>query len=387
MLAVDEVMKSAGGVPLKRALWRPIAAFLAVAVVAAACGGSGQPAASGSGAASSCGVPVKGKCPTEAQQLSGAGATFPAVIYTKWIDEYNKLTGVQVNYQGIGSGGGIKGITEKTVDFAGTDNAMTDQQLADAKAPILHVPTVMGGIVATYNVAGVSSLRLTGDTLSGIFLGDIKKWNDPKLAADNPGVTLPAADIVTVHRSDGSGTTAVFTDYLSKVNATWKSQVGAAQTVQWPTGVGAKGNDGIAGSVKSTPNSIGYVELIYALQQKLGAATMKNASGRFVDANLDSVSKAAVGVTLPDDLRASLTNSSNADAYPIVAMTYLLTYKDVADKAKALAMARYFWWGTHEGQAFAKDLGYAPLPADVVTKVEAKIRAITSGGTPVLPAQ
>jgi phosphate transport system substrate-binding protein len=372
-----------------RSLWRPSAAFLAVAAIASACGGSGQPAptSGGTGAANPCGIPVKGKCATEAQTLSGAGATFPAVIYTKWIDEYNKLTGVQVNYQAIGSGGGIKGITDKTVDFGATDNAMTDQQLTDAKAAVLHVPTVMGGIVATFNVSGVTSLKLTGDTLSRIFLGDIKKWNDPKLVADNPGVTLPAADIVTVHRSDGSGTTAVFTDYLSKVNATWKAQVGAGQTVQWPGGLGAKGNDGIAGSVKSTPNSIGYVELIYALQQKLGAATLKNAAGTFVDANLDSVSKAAVGVTLPDDLRASLTNSSNADAYPIVAMTYLLTYKDVADKGKALAMARFFWWGTHEGQVFAKDLGYAPLPADVVTKVEAKIRSIGSAGQPVLPAQ
>jgi phosphate transport system substrate-binding protein len=370
---------------VKRSLWRSITASIAVATLAAACGASGQPAASGSG--NPCGIPVTSKCATEAQSLSGAGATFPAVIYTKWIDEYNKLTGVQVNYQAIGSGGGIKGITDKTVDFGATDNAMTDQQLTDAKSPVLHIPTVMGGIVATYNVAGVTSLKLTGDTLSAIFLGDIKKWNDPKLAADNPGVNFPAADIATVHRSDGSGTTAVFTDYLSKVNPTWKTKVGAAQTVEWPIGVGAKGNDGIAGSVKSTPNSIGYVELIYALQQKLGAATMKNASGKFVDANLDSVSKAAVGVTLPDDLRASLTNSSNADAYPIVAMTYLLTYKDVADKSKALAMARYFWWGTHEGQAFAKDLGYAPLPADVVTKVEAKIKSITSGGQAVLPAQ
>jgi phosphate transport system substrate-binding protein len=371
-----------------RSLMRSITAFLAVATIAAACGGTGggQPAATG-GTTNPCGIPVTSNCADEAQALSGAGATFPAVIYTKWIDEYNKLTGVQVNYQSIGSGGGVKGITDKTIDFGASDNAMTDQQLADAKAPLLHIPAVMGGIVATYNVAGVTSFKLTADTLSGIFLGNIKKWNDPKLAADNPGVTFPAADIVTVHRSDGSGTTAVFTDYLSKVNATWKSQVGAAQTVNWPGGVGGKGNEGVAGAVKSTPNSIGYVELIYALQQKLGAATMKNASGKFVDASLDSVSKAAVGVTLPDDLRASLTNSSNADAYPIVAMTYLLTYKDVADKGKALAMARYFWWGTHEGQAFAKDLGYAPLPADVVTKVEAKIRSITAGGQPVLPAQ
>ena len=366
--------------------WRPGAAFLAVAVLAAACGGSGAGQPVGGSGAGAC-FPVQGRCPDEAATLNGAGATFPAVIYTKWIDEYNKRTGVQVNYQSIGSGGGIKGLTDRTVDFGASDNAMTDQQLADAKAPVLHLPMVMGGIVATYNLSGVGALKLTPDTLSAIFLGDIKKWNDPKIAADNPGAALPATDIATVHRSDGSGTTAVFTDYLSKVSAAWKTKVGAGQTVEWPGGVGGKGNEGVAGAVKSTPNSIGYVELIYALQQKLPYASLRNADGRYVDATLDSVSKAAVGVTLPDDLRASLTNSANQDAYPIVAMTYLLTYAEVPDHAKALAMARFFWWGTHDGQAYAKDLGYAPLPSDVVSKVEAKIRAITSGGRPVVPAQ
>ena len=360
---------------------------LGMTLMATACGG-GQPAGSSAGGAADACFPVDGKCASEAQGLSGAGATFPAVIYTKWIDEYNKLTGVQINYQAIGSGGGIKGITDQTVDFAGSDNAMTDEQLAALKAPVLHIPTVMGGIVITYNVQGVSSgLKLTADTISGIFLGDIAKWNDPKLVADNPGVSLPDAAIAAVHRSDGSGTTAVFTDYLSKVSPSWKSRVGSGQSVSWPGGVGAKGNDGVAGSVKSTPNSIGYVELIYALQQKLGYAAVKNASGTFVDATLDSVSKAAVGVTLPDDLRASLTNSSNPDAYPIVAMTYLLTYKDIPDHAKALAVARYFWWGTHDGQKFAKDLGYAPLPGDVQGKVETKLHSITSSGQVVLPAQ
>lgn len=359
--------------------------LLGIAVLATACGG-GQ-SSNGPSGGDAC-FPVSGRCGTEAQSLSGAGATFPAVIYTKWIDEYNKLTGVQVNYQAIGSGGGIKGITDQTVDFAGSDNAMTDEQMAALKASVLHIPTVMGGIVITYNVQGVSSgLKLTSDTISGIFLGDITKWSDPRLAADNPGIALPDAAIATVHRSDGSGTTAVFTDYLAKVSPAWKSKVGTGQSVNWPGGVGAKGNDGVAGSVKSTPNSIGYVELIYALQQRLGYAVVKNASGRFVDATLDSVSKAAVGITLPDDLRASLTNSSNPDAYPIVAMTYLLTYKDVPDKAKALAIARYFWWGTHDGQTFAKDLGYAPLPGEVQRKVEAKLHAITSNGQVVLPAQ
>ena len=366
-------------------LQKIVALAFGITVVAAACGG--QTPSSSSGSSSDACFPVSGKCASEAQTLNGAGATFPAVIYTKWIDEYNKLTGVQINYQAIGSGGGVKGITDQTVDFAGSDNAMTDEQLAALKAPVLHIPTVMGGIVITYNVQGVSSgLKLTAETISGIFLGDITKWNDPKLVADNPGVALPDAAIATVHRSDGSGTTAVFTDYLSKVSPPWKSKVGSGQSVNWPAGVGAKGNDGVAGSVKSTPNSIGYVELIYALQQKLGYATVKNASGKFIDATLDSVSKAAVGVTLPDDLRASLTNSSNVDAYPIVAMTYLLTYKDMPDTAKALAITRYLWWGTHDGQAFARDLGYAPLPADVQGKVEAKLHSIMSGGKAVLPA-
>jgi phosphate transport system substrate-binding protein len=366
---------------------RVIALVLAVlGVLVSACGGGTATGGSGgTGGAASC-FPVTGKCATEAQSLNGAGATFPAVIYTKWIDDYQRLTGVQINYQAIGSGGGIKSLTDKTVDFGASDNAMTDAQLADAKAPVLHLPTVLGGIVATYNVSGVQTgLKLSGETLAGIFLGDIKKWNDPKLAGDNPGATLPAADIVSVHRSDGSGTTAVFTDYLAKVSPTWKAKVGVGQSPEWPAGVGAKGNDGVAGAVKSTPNSIGYVELIYAIQQKLGYAQLKNASGKFVEATLDSVSKAAVGVALPDDLRASLTNSANPDAYPIVAMTYLLVYAEIPDRSKALAMARFFWWGTHDGQAAAKDLGYAPLPADVQTKVEAKIRAITSGGTAVLP--
>ena len=361
---------------------RLLASALAIATVIA-CGGASNVTPSTS--ANAC-FPVKGQCPDEAQTLTASGATFPAVIYTKWIDEYYKATGVQVNYQAIGSGGGIKAITEKTVDFAGSDAPMTDQQLADAKSAIVHVPTVMGAVVPTYNISGVTKLNLTPETLAGIYLGTIKTWNDPKLAADNPGVVLPAANITPVFRSDSSGTTFAFTDYLAKVSPDFKAKVGSGTAVTFPAGLGGKGNDGVAGAVKSTPNSIGYVELIYALQQKLGAATLKNASGKFVDASLDAVSKAAVGVTYPDDLRVSITNSANPDAWPISTFTYLLTYKDVSDHAKALAMARYFWWATHDGQAFTKDLGYAPLPADVLSKTEAKIHAITSGGTPVLPA-
>ncbi|MDP9265679.1 MAG: phosphate ABC transporter substrate-binding protein PstS [Chloroflexota bacterium] len=357
---------------------------IALGVLVASCGGAG--AGVPANTADVC-FPVTGRCAGEAQALSAAGATFPAVIYTKWIDEYNKLTGVQINYQSIGSGGGIKSISDKTVDFGASDAPLTDQQLADAKQPLLHIPTVMGAVIPTYNVPGAGALKLTPETLAGIFLGDIRKWNDPKLAADNASVNLPSADIVVVHRSDGSGTTFAWVDYLSKVSPSWKSKVGTATSVEWPVGIGGKGNEGVAGAVKSTPNSIGYVELIYAIQQKLPVASLKNAKGKFIEPNLVSVSKAAEGVTMPADLRVSITNSDNADAWPVSTFTYLLTYGDVQDKAKALAMARFFWWGTHDGQTFAKDMGYAPLPKDVQTKAEEKIRAITSGGQAVLPKQ
>lgn len=367
-----------------------LAILVAFGTLVAACGGASNTpnpttGAGATTAANAC-FPVKGKCPDEATSLDGAGATFPAVIYTKWIEEYRNTTGVQINYQSIGSGGGIKSISDKTVDFGATDGPMTEQQLTDAKALILHVPTVMGAVVPTYNIPGVTqTLKFTPDALVGIFLEQIKKWNDPKIASANPGVALPDQSITTVHRSDGSGTTNIFTDYLSKVSPEWKSKVGSGNSVNWPSGVGGKGNEGVAGTVKQTPYSIGYVELIYAIQQKLGYATMQNAKGKFVDANLDSVSKAAEGVTLPADLRVSITNSDNADAYPIAGFTWLLAYQEMPNAKKALAVARFLWWGTHDGQQFAKDLGYAPLPKDVVIKAEAKIRSITSGGKAILP--
>jgi len=367
------------------------ASILAFATLLTACGSStpaasGTPTVGGTGAADPCAVPVKGKCPNEASALTGAGATFPAPIYSKWVDEYNKLTGIQINYQAVGSGGGIKSLTDKTVDYGGTDGPMSDQQLTDAKAPVLHIPMVMGGVVPTYNIPGVTvPLKFTPDVLAGIFLEQIKKWNDPKITAQNSGVTLPDLAITTVHRSDGSGTTYVWTDYLSKVSPEWKSKAGFANSVNWPGGVGASGNAGVAGAVKNTPGAIGYVELIYAIQNKLGYGSVQNSKGKFVEANLDSVTKAADGITLAPDLRVSITNSDNAEAYPVSSFTWTLAYAEISDKAKALAIARYFWWSTHEGQAFAKDLGYAPLPAAVVTKAEEKIRSITSGGTPVLP--
>ena len=370
-----------------------VASILAFSTLLAACGGAGPaatsaPSVGATAAANSCAVPVKAKCPDEASELTGAGATFPAPIYTKWVSEYNKLTGIQINYQPVGSGGGIKSLTDKTVDYGATDGPMTEAQLAAAggAAAVLHIPMVMGAVVPTYNIPGVTaSLKFTPDVLAGIFLEQIKKWNDPKITAINAGVTLPDLAIQTVHRSDSSGTTYVFTDYLAKVSAEWKTRVGFANAVSWPGGLGASGNAGVAGAVKNSAGAIGYVELIYAIQNTLGYGSVQNSKSKFVEATLDSVTKAADGITLSADMRVSITNSDNADAYPISTFTWTLTYADITNKAKAIAIARYFWWSTHEGQAFAKDLGYAPLPATVVTKAEGMIRAITTGGVAALP--
>jgi len=369
------------------------ASIIAIATLLTACGGAAPaatnaPTTGGTAAVNPCAVPVKAKCPDEASELVGAGATFPAPIYTKWVSEYNKLTGIQINYQPVGSGGGIKSLTDKTVDYGATDGPMTEAQLtaAGGASAVLHIPMVMGAVVPTYNVPGVTaSLKFTPEVLAGIFLEQIKKWNDPKITAINAGVTLPDLAIQTVHRSDSSGTTYVFTDYLSKVSAEWKTRVGFANAVSWPGGIGASGNAGVAGGVKNSAGAIGYVELIYAIQNKLGYGTVQNAKSKFVEATLDSVTKAADGITLPADMRVSITNSDNADAYPISTFTWTLAYTEIANKSKAIAIARYFWWSTHEGQAFAKDLGYAPLPAGVVTKAEGMIRSITTGGVAALP--
>ena len=378
---------------MSRHFGRALTAFAIVVSIAAACGGTADTttgAASGSG--DPCGVPAKGKCPTEAQALTGAGATFPAPIYTKWIDQYNQLTGVQINYQAVGSGGGIKSFTDKTVDFGASDVPLTDDQLSAVPNGLYMIPMVLGAVVPTYNVPGVTAtLKFTPDALAGIYLGTITKWNDPKIAAENAGVTLPDAAIQTVHRSDGSGTTGVFTDYLSKISPDWKSKVGSATSVNWPNGVGGSGNAGVAGAVKSTPGSIGYVELIYAIQNKIGYGVVKNASGKYVEASLDSTTKAADGFTPPDwgslkgqQAKISITNSANADAWPISTFTFLLVPKDVADKGKGQAIVRFAWYGTHEGQAFAKDLGFAPLPANVVASAEKALKAVTSGSAAVI---
>ncbi|MBC7105976.1 MAG: phosphate ABC transporter substrate-binding protein PstS [Firmicutes bacterium] len=321
-------------------------------------------------------------------QLNGAGASFPYPLYTKWLAEYKKVRPqVTIDYQSIGSGGGIKGITERTLDFAGSDAPMTDEQLSRAPGAILHIPAVAGAVAVTYNLPELgATLKLTPEILAGIFLGEIKKWNDPRLAEANPGVRLPERDIVVVHRSDGSGTTNIFTDYLSKVSPVWKERVGKGTSVQWPTGVGAKGNEGVAGQVRQTPGSIGYVELAYAIQNRLPYAELRNAAGRFVAPSLETTTAAMAGAAaqMPADMRVSIVNAPGENAYPIAGFTYLLVYKDQQDQAKGKALAEFLWWAIHEGQKHAPELLYAPLPSNVVQLAEAKIKEIIHNGRPFI---
>ena len=314
--------------------------------------------------------------------INGAGATFPAPIYSKWFSDYNKLhPDVQINYQSIGSGGGIKQITEKTVDFGASDAPLTDDELKKAEG-LQHIPTVMGAVVLVTNLPGAAPIKLTPETLAAIFLGKIVKWNDPALAKDNKG--LPDLAITVAHRSDGSGTTAVFTDYLAKVSPDWKSGPGAGKSVSWPVGLGGKGNDGVTGIVKQTEGAIGYVELAYANQNKLPAAELKNKDGHFVKPSLEAVSEAASKVEVPEDYRVSITDSAGKGAWPIAAFTYLLVYRDQADAAKGAALLKFIWWAEHEGQKSAPSLDYAALPHALVKKVDATLKKMTVNGKPVL---
>ena len=319
--------------------------------------------------------------------LQGAGATFPNPLYQKWLSEYGKLhPNVRIDYQSIGSGGGIKQLKEQTVDFGASDSPMKDEDLKSAPGEVLHIPTVLGAVVLTYNLEGVSQvLKFSPETVADIFLGKVEKWNDARIAADNPGVTLPLSDITPVYRSDGSGTSAVFTDYLSKVSPEWKEKVGSGTSLSWPKGIGGKGNEGVTGQVKKTPNTIGYVELAYAVQNKLPVAQIKNASGNFINPSIDAVTAAASAsaANTPDDLRVSITNAAGPQAYPISSYTYILVYKNQRDATRGKALVDFLWWGIHEGESFAKALEYAPLPADIVTRAEAKIKSITAGGTPL----
>ena len=316
--------------------------------------------------------------------LQGAGASFPSPLYQKWLSEYGKLhANVKIDYQSIGSGGGIKQLKEQTVDFGASDAPMTDADLKSAPGEILHVPTVLGAVVITYNLAGMKQpLRFSPEALADIFLGTIKTWNDPKIAADNPGVSLPTSDITVIHRSDSSGTSAVFTDYLSKVSPEWKEKVGAGVSPSWPIGIGGKGNEGVTGQVKNTPNTIGYIELVYAVKNNLPVAHIKNASGNFIEPSIDAVTAAAAAsaASMPDDLRVSITNAAGPQAYPISSYTYILVYKNLKDAAKGKALVDFLWWGIHDGEGFAKEMQYAPLPADIVKKAEVKINSVTANG-------
>jgi len=311
--------------------------------------------------------------------LNGAGATFPAPMYSKWFSEYHKAhSDVQVNYQPIGSGGGIRQVTSGTVDFGASDMPMTDKQLQDSKVKILNVPTVLGAVVPAYNIPGVSGeVRFTPEALAGIFLGKISKWNDKALVSANPGVNFPDKDIIVVHRSDGSGTSFIFTDYLSKVSPDWKNQVGADTSVKWPIGMGGKGNEGVSGLIRQLSGSIGYVELIYAVQNNIPYGSVRNSSGAFVKASLDGVTAAAASAPkMPADFRVSITNAPGKDAYPISSFTWLLIPAQSKDAAKGKILADFLNWMVTDGQKMTSALSYASLPDNVVAKVKEAIKQV-----------
>jgi len=326
---------------------------------------------------------------TAQTQLNGAGATFPNIIYQNWMLAYNQThPDVKLNYQSIGSGGGIRQFSDGTVDFGGTDAPMSDSAIAAIQGNVLHIPTVLGAIVATYNLPGVTAqVKFTPDVLADIFLGKITKWNDARIASVNAGVTLPPTDIVVVHRADGSGTSFGWTDYLTKVSPTWAVQVGKGTSVNWPVGLGGRGNEGVAATVNQTPGAIGYVELGYATINKMAYGQVQNSAGKFVAPTLEAVTAAAAGVLSKmganTDFRVSLTNPDGAGAYPISTMTWLLVHKTYSDAAKAKALVQFIWWAETEGQASAPALGYAPLPAQLKPRIQARLRSITAGGQPV----
>ena len=318
--------------------------------------------------------------PSWAQNINAAGATFPYPIYSKWFDEYHKLhPNVQINYQSIGSGGGIRQLLDKTVDFGASDGPMTDEQLQQAGFKILHFPTVLGADVPSYNIPGLTAeLKFTPEALAAIFLGKVTKWNDTAIAGPNPGVKLPAEDIVVVHRSDGSGTTYIWTDYLSKVSDEWRTKVGKNTSVNWPVGLGGKGNEGVAGLVKQTPYSLGYIELIYAVQNTIPYGTVKNEAGQFVKASLTGVSAAAAGAakSMPDDFRVSITNPPGKEAYPISSFTWLLIPAQIQDAGKKSAIKDFIGWMLTSGQQFCEPLAYAKLPKEVVAKEQKALALI-----------
>ncbi len=328
---------------------------------------------------------------TQAQQpvaLNGAGATFPFPLYSKWSQVYDAERGVRINYQSIGSGGGIRQFMAKTVDFGASDGPMTDEQIREAGGRVLHIPMVAGAVVPVYSVQGVGpGLNFTQDVLADIFLGKIAKWNDPRLLKDNPTAKLPAADIVVVHRSDGSGTTAIWVNYLSKVSNEWKTKVGEGTSVNWPTGLGGRGNEGVAGLVKQTPNSLGYVELAYALTNQMTFGKVRNKAGQFIQPSLSSTTKSMEGAlkSIPADYRIFFTDPDGRDGYPIAGFTWILIYGDQPDPVKAKALVDFLSWATHDGQKYAPTLLYAPLPKSLVQRIEGTLKTVTAQGKVVMP--
>jgi len=335
-----------------------------------------------SGTAAVAGCPTKG-----VKELTGAGATFPYPLYSKMFDEYNKVCGVKVNYQSIGSGGGIQQLKEQTVDFGASDGIMDEKQRSEAKGgAVLHIPTVAGAEAIVFNLPGIkrSQLKLTPEVLADIYLKKISKWNDKRIQALNPNVKLPDLTIAVVHRSDGSGTTFIFTHYLSQVSPEWKDKVGFATSVNWPGDVGGKGNEGVANSVKQIPGAIGYVELAYAKQNNMDWAQLQNKAKKYVDPSLEGAAAAADIATLPDNMEVMITDSSNASAYPISGFTWLLVYENQTDAAKGDAVAQLTWWMLHEGQQYALPLEYAPLKGGAIKKAEALVKKIKVGGAVAL---
>jgi phosphate transport system substrate-binding protein len=379
------------------------AVLVAVSMLLSACGGTqsaplpgaaSQPTSASSPAASPrpAGSPVAGgssvaACPPtgSANALTGAGATFPAPLYTRWFSDYARLCNVQINYQAIGSGGGIQQHTQRTVDFGASDGILTEAQFTAATGTVM-IPMTAGSEAIVVNLPGIArgQLKLSPDTLAGIFLGEITRWNDSRVSADNAGVSLPNQDIVVVHRSDGSGTTNIFTTYLSEVSAAWKDRVGAGNSVQWPTGLGGEGNAGVAGQVRQLPGAIGYVELAYAAQNSMVWTALRNQAGQFVEPSIAATTAAMEGVTVPDNTQVMIVNTSNPQGYPIAGLTWILVYENQTDAAKARTLGHFLWWALHDGQATAPELEYAPLSPTIVTKAEALVRRITAGGQPVL---
>ncbi len=318
--------------------------------------------------------------------IQGSGASFPKPIYEKWMNEYGKLhKNIRIDYQSVGSGAGQRAILAKTADFGASDDPMKDKDLKKAESELIHIPTVLGAVVLTYNLEGVDKpLNLTPDVISAIYMGDIKKWNDAKILADNPGVKLPDTEILPVYRADSSGTTAVFTDYLAKTSKAFKEKITASKQPNWikGVGIGAKGNDGVMGQVKQTPNTIGYVEVAFAKENKLPIALIKNKAGNFVEPTIENISAAAAGSVknMPEDLRTKITNAEGDKAYPISSYTYILAYKEQGNAVKGKALVDFLWWAIHDGSEFARNLHYAPLPEEVVKKVEGKLNSITADG-------